>query len=161
MKTLNYNYAPNVGLAIVLLWVAGMKFTAYEAEAISGLVANSPLISWVYNVFSQRTTSALIGVSEIIVAVLILMQPWKPKLAFLGGLGAIGTFATTLSFLLSTPGMWEASLGGFPAISVMPGQFVLKDIALISVALWITLSAKEAIGRKDSADSTGSHPVAL
>jgi reactive chlorine resistance protein C len=31
------------GLAIVLLWIGGMKFTAYEAEGIKPLVANSPL----------------------------------------------------------------------------------------------------------------------
>ena len=36
------------GLVIVLLWIGGMKFTAYEAEGIKPLVANSPLMSWVY-----------------------------------------------------------------------------------------------------------------
>ena len=35
------------GLAIVLLWIGGMKFTAYEAEGIQPLV-NSPLMGWVY-----------------------------------------------------------------------------------------------------------------
>jgi Protein of unknown function, DUF417 len=38
-------------------------------------------------------------------------------------------FLTTFSFLFTTPG-WEPSLGGFPAVSAMPGQFVLKDIVL-------------------------------
>ena len=32
------------GLVIVLLWIGGMKFTAYEAEGIQPLVANSPLV---------------------------------------------------------------------------------------------------------------------
>ena len=36
------------GLVIVLLWIGGMKFTAYEAEGIEPLVANSPLMGWVY-----------------------------------------------------------------------------------------------------------------
>jgi uncharacterized membrane protein YkgB len=36
------------GLVIVLLWIGGMKFTAYEAEGIKPLVANSPLMGWVY-----------------------------------------------------------------------------------------------------------------
>jgi reactive chlorine resistance protein C len=44
-------------------------------------------------------------------------------------------FVTTLSFLLTTPGVWEASLGGFPAISVLPGQFLLKDVVLLGAAL--------------------------
>src|SRR5262245_9654748 len=36
------------GLVIVLLWIGGMKFTAYEAQGIEPLVANSPLMGWVY-----------------------------------------------------------------------------------------------------------------
>ena len=57
-----------------------------------------------------------------------------------GGVGpgqwvAVGMFLTTLSFLVTTPG-WESSLGGFPAVSAMPGQFVLKDIVLLGAALW-------------------------
>jgi reactive chlorine resistance protein C len=47
----------------------------------------------------------------------------------------VGMFLTTLSFLVTTPG-WEPSLGGFPAVSAMPGQFVLKDIVLLGAALW-------------------------
>ena len=145
MKTLNHNYIPNVGLALVIFWIGGMKFTAYEAGAISGLISNSPIMSWLYEVFSQRTTSTLIGLSEFAVAALILAQPWKPKLALLGGLGGIGMFLGTLSFALSTPGVWEPSLGGFPAASVMPGQFLLKDFALLSIAIWVTLSAKKSL----------------
>lgn len=145
MKTLNRHYIPNVGLAVVLIWIGAMKFTAYEAWAISGLIASSPLMSWLYDIFSQQTTAALIGVSELIVAGLILAQPWKPKLGFIGGLGAVATFAGTLSFVVTTPGVWELSLGGFPAPSVMPGQFLLKDIALLAIALWITLNNKQAL----------------
>src|ERR1700751_1251259 len=40
------------GLVIVLLWIGGMKFTAYEAEGIEPLVANSPLMGWVYGLTS-------------------------------------------------------------------------------------------------------------
>ena len=35
-----------------------------------------------------------------------------------------------------TPGTFEPSLG-FPAISLVPGQFLLKDIVLLAVSLWI------------------------
>jgi uncharacterized membrane protein YkgB len=44
-------------------------------------------------------------------------------------------FLTTLTFLFTTPG-WEQSLGGFPALSAIPGQFVLKDIVLLGAAVW-------------------------
>jgi len=53
--------------------------------------------------------------------------------AIVGALGAIATFLVTLSFLFTAPG-WEPSLGGFPALSVVPGQFLLKDIVLLAAA---------------------------
>ena len=35
------------GLAIVLLWIGGMKFTAYEAEGIKPMVGgDSPFMGW-------------------------------------------------------------------------------------------------------------------
>ncbi len=45
------------GLVIVLLWIGGMKFTGYEAEGIKPLVANSPLMSWVYQPREVRAGS--------------------------------------------------------------------------------------------------------
>ena len=38
--------------------------------------------------------------------------------------------------MLSTPPVWEGSLGGFPALSVAPGQFLLKDLALLGASVW-------------------------
>ena len=57
---------------------------------------------------------------------------------------AVIMFLTTLSFLFSTPG-WEPSLGGFPALSVVPGQFLLKDVVLLGAAVWSLGEALNAI----------------
>lgn len=119
----------------VLVWIGLMKFTAYEAAAIQPLVQNSPLMSWLYAVFSVQATSNLIGVAEVLAGVLIALRPWSPRACVLGSLMAVATFTITLTFMLSTPG-WEASLGGFPALSVAPGQFILKDAVLLGAALW-------------------------
>jgi uncharacterized membrane protein YkgB len=43
-------------------------------------------------------------------------------------------FATTLSMVFTTPG-GEPTLG-FPALSAMPGQFLLKDIVLLEASVW-------------------------
>ena len=123
------------GLVLVLLWIGGMKFTAYEAEGIRPLVAKSPLMGWVYNLMSVTAFSSLLGVVEIAIGVLIALRPMWPVGSALGSGLAVGMFLTTLSFLVTTPG-WEPSLGGFPAVSAMPGQFVLKDIVLLGAALW-------------------------
>jgi uncharacterized membrane protein YkgB len=124
------------GLVTVLLWIGAMKFTVYEAEAIQGLVANSPFMSWMYGVLSVRGVSALVGVSELTIGALIALGRWSPRAGVLGGGLAVGQFLTTLSFMLSTPGVFEPSLGGFPALSVIPGQFLVKDVVLLGAAVW-------------------------
>jgi uncharacterized membrane protein YkgB len=125
------------GLVLVLLWIGGMKFTAYEASGIAGFVSNSPLMSWAYSLFSIQGFSALLGVAEIAIALLIAARPLSPRVSLVGSAAAVGMFLTTLSFLLTTPGVWEASAGGFPALSVIPGQFLAKDVVLFGVAVWM------------------------
>jgi reactive chlorine resistance protein C len=128
-------YILRYGLAFVIAWIGFMKFTAYEAAGIEPLVANSPLMSWVYSIFSVRAFSAVLGVVEIAIAAMIALRAVSPKVCAIGSALAVGMFFTTLTFILSTPG-WEASLGGFPALSVVPGQFILKDIVLLGAAVW-------------------------
>jgi reactive chlorine resistance protein C len=117
------------GLAIVVAWIGLMKFTAYEAEGISPFVAHSPLMS-------VRGFSAVLGVVEVAIALLIAARPFWPRASALGSALAVGMFLTTLSFLVTTPGVWEASAGGFPALSALPGQFLIKDLALLGISLW-------------------------
>ena len=124
------------GLVVVVAWIGLMKFTTYEAEGIRPFVANSPLLSWVYGLMSVRGFSALLGVVEVTIALLIAARPFSPRVSALGSALAVGMFLTTLSFLVTTPGVWEPSLGGFPALSGKPGQFLIKDLALLGIALW-------------------------
>jgi uncharacterized membrane protein YkgB len=125
------------GLVVVVGWIGLMKFTAYEAEGIRLYVTNSPLLSWVYGPMSVRGFSAVLGVVEVAIAILIAARPYSPRASALGSALAIGMFLTTLSFLVTTPGVWEPSAGGFPALSGKPGQFLIKDLALLGgVSLW-------------------------
>ena len=130
-------HSARYGLVLVLLWIGGMKFTAYEAAGISGFVANSPLMSWAYSLFSVQGFSAGLGATEIVIALLIASRPLSARAALVGSASAVGMFLTTLSFLLTTPGVWEASAGGFPALSVVPGQFLAKDFVLFGASLWM------------------------
>ena len=109
------------GLVLVVGWIGAMKFTAYEAAGIQPLVANSPLMSWMYGFLSVRAFSNLLGAVEVAVAVMIALRPVSSRIAAVGSGMAVMMFLTTLSFLVSTPG-WEPSLGGFPALSVVPGS---------------------------------------
>jgi uncharacterized membrane protein YkgB len=66
------SYLLRYGLVLVIAWIGFMKFTVYEAAGIQPLVANSPLMGWVYGIFSERAFSALLGVVEVSVAALYL-----------------------------------------------------------------------------------------
>jgi uncharacterized membrane protein YkgB len=118
---------------LVLVLIGGLKFTAYEAEAIRPLVETSPLLSWAYAVFSLQAFSNLLGVVELATALLLVLAPFAPRLGLLGGALAAGTFAITSTFLITGPS-WEASLGGFPALSPA-GGFIVKDLALLGITM--------------------------
>ena len=70
------------------------------------------------------------------IGTLIAGRMLSPKLSVVGGALSAGLFFTTLSFMFSTPGVIEPSLG-FPAISVAPGQFLLKDLGLLAVSIFV------------------------
>ena len=106
-----------------------------EAQGIQPLVANSPFMSWVYDVFSVTTFSTLLGVLEVTTAVLLAVKPWWPKLSAVGSVIAVGLFLATTSFLFTTPGIGEEGAGGFPLLS-MTGEFLIKDVALLGIAVW-------------------------
>ncbi len=135
------------GLAIVVGWIGLMKFTKYEAEGIQPFVANSPLMGWAYGWLSVERFSAVLGVVEVAIALAIASRPIWPRLSAAGSALAVGMFLSTLSFLITTPGVWEPSLGGFPALSAIPGQFLIKDVVLLGAALWSFGEAWEARAR--------------
>jgi uncharacterized membrane protein YkgB len=121
------------GAVLVLLMIGGLKFTAYEAEAIRPLVEASPLLGWAYGILSPRSFSNLLGVIEIATGLMLAVAPLAPLPGVVGAAGAATTFAVTSTFLITGPS-WEASLGGFPALSPF-GGFVVKDLALLGIAV--------------------------
>ena len=77
------------GLVVVLAWFGVLKFMTYEAKGIEPLVSESPLMGWLYGVFSVTTFSALLGVFELVAAALLAVKPWWPRVSMLGSLLAI------------------------------------------------------------------------
>ena len=120
------------GLVVVLMRIGALKFTACEAMGIQPLVAHIQSSNG-YTILSVRSFSTMLGFVEIGTAVLVSLRFVSRRASAIGNVLAIGLFATTLCFLISTPG-WEPSLG-FPALSPLPGQFLLKDIVLFGGAV--------------------------
>jgi uncharacterized membrane protein YkgB len=147
------NLLARYGLVAVIAWIGALKFTSYEAHGIQPLVANSPLMSWIYDIVSVRTFSSVLGVVEIAAAVLIAIVPLAPRASAIGSLIAIGLFLATLSFLVTTPGVGEASAGGFPVLS-STGQFLIKDVALLGLSVWTLADALRLARRPHTATAT-------
>ena len=124
-------------LGFVFLWAGGLKFTSFEATTISPFVANSPLVGWWHALLGIQGTSNMLGVVEIATGLLLLAGFVKPMLSVIGGALAAIALLITLTFFFTTPGVAEPAAGGFPAISAIPGQFLLKDLGLFGIAIFL------------------------
>jgi uncharacterized membrane protein YkgB len=85
--------------------------------------------------------SYVIGVVELSTAAALILGAFQPIFSALGAAMSAATCLITLSFLVSTPGVAEATAGGFPAISAVPGQFLLKDLVLLAASLSLLLAS--------------------
>ena len=138
------------GLALIFLWFGAMKFTSYEATGIAPFIANSPLIGWWHALLGIQGASTMLGVFEIATAILLAICPVAPRACVVGAAMAVLTFIITLSFMFSTPGV--AAPSGFPALSPV-GQFLLKDIGLLGISIWLlgeALVATARVARNDA-----------
>lgn len=131
-------YVSYLSTFLILFWIGIFKFTPTEAEAIRPLVENHPFMSWMYDLFSVRTVSGIIGVAEVIAALLLLLGlKWRAG-RILGGFLVVVTFLITISFLFTTPGMWKI-VDGIPITDF----FVLKDLVILGFGGIIMASADE------------------
>lgn len=123
-----------LSIVVIFFWFGLQKFTAYEARGIAPLVSHSPLTSWL-NVLGTQGASMVIGVSELTFGLLLAIGfRWPGSLAAIGGaLGSCVTFLTTLSFMVTTPGVFAPS--GPPLLSGTIGVFLVKDIVLLAASL--------------------------
>lgn len=160
------------GLVIVLLWIGGLKFAAYEADSIVPFVANSPLVGFAYSHSApeyklyqnkegelvpnhrlwQETNrtymvSHLLGITIMVIGLAIAFNKPFPQIAAIGSLLLIGMSCVTLSFLVTTPEVWVPALGdsahGFPFLSGA-GRLVVKDFIMLGAAI-VTMSDSASI----------------
>jgi len=152
-----------VGLVIVLVWIGALKFANYEADSIVPLVANSPLMSFVYRhpapeyraymnreselVSAHRawqasngtyTVSHALGVVIVALGFMIAAHRRLPQLAAVGSALVVLMACTTLSFLMTTPEAWVPAAGdathGFPFLSGV-GRLIVKDAIIFGAAV--------------------------
>jgi reactive chlorine resistance protein C len=113
--------------SVVLFFLAfgAAKFTAAEAGAIHPLLIHSPFLFWLPRLFAPQISSDIIGVVEILLALMMASRRFAPRISAVGGYGIAASLVVTLSFLATTPKL-DPALGGF----------IIKDLTLLGVALW-------------------------
>ncbi len=126
-------------LAIIFLVFGIAKFGAMAGESIAPLVMNSPLVSWWHTLFGINGTAIVVGVFEILTGLLIAARPINSRFSMIGGAMAVVTFLVTLSFLFSTPDATDGK--GL----TMLGEFLLKDLVLLSVGFWIFAASRAEV----------------
>ncbi|KQO45451.1 hypothetical protein ASF24_11340 [Methylobacterium sp. Leaf86] len=174
--------AMRVAIAVVFLWIGGVKFAPYEADSITPFVANSPVLSFFYahpDQYAQHLThegelkpverawqtenrtyafSWGLGTVELIIGALLLTGFVSRRFGLAGAVLAFLTPLVTLSFLVTTPEAWVPALGdaqhGFPYLSGA-GRLVLKDVLLMAGA-WLVIadSARAILKHATHAPST-------
>jgi uncharacterized membrane protein YkgB len=117
------------GLVVVLAWI-GVGHNSHPVS-IQPLIAHSPLLSWLYGIFNVHTLGYALGSAEITAALLIALRPLWPRVSAVGSVFAVLIFCSTISFLFTTPGVFTRG----PVLSML-GEFLIKDIVLLGVALW-------------------------
>ena len=123
-------------MVIIFFFFGYQKWWAYEAERLIPYISNGPLIFWLYPAFGIRGATWFLGVSEWTFGTLLFLGFWNKKLGILGALGSCATFIGTVTIIPFMPDGWDASAGGFPA---MTGNvpFLMKDIVLLAVSVYL------------------------
>jgi reactive chlorine resistance protein C len=126
-------------MVAIFIWFGIQKFTPYAAEAIAPLIANSPFMRWL-GVFGQRGEAKIIGTIELTTAAVLTVGAVIPMASAAGAAMACVTFLLTTSFVFTTSGIDQKSSTGFPVVSTLVEQFLLKDIALLAASFTLLLA---------------------
>lgn len=152
-----------ISIFVIMAWIGGLKYFAYEADGIVPFVANSPVMSFFYSkeapeyksymnpegVLNEKNRqwhtenhtyifSYALGAVIILIGTLTLSGILSPKVGITGDILTFIMSIVTLTFLITTPESWVPNLGdsdyGFPYLSGR-GRLVVKDLIMMAGAL--------------------------
>lgn len=125
----------SIGMIVMLLWAGSYKMTVPGADGIVPLVSNNPLISWHFKLFGVYHGSDMIGLTEVVAAVLMIAGMFKPQAGVIGAAIAVIMFFITSTMVITTPGALT-DVNGFNYMSFL-GLFLYKDIINLGAALYL------------------------
>ena len=121
-----------------------------RGAAADSLYQQWPAYFWLYPAFGVRGATWFLGASEWTFGTLLFLGFWNKKLGILGALGSCATFIGTVTIIPFIPDGWDASAGGFPA---MTGNvpFLMKDVVLLAASVYLLKQDVERVVRSTSA----------
>ena len=125
-----------VSFIVIFLFFGYTKWFEYAAKLMVPFISHGPLIFWLYPAFGFRGASRFLGISEWLICSLLIAGFWNKRLGLLGALGATVTFISTITIIPFLPNGWEASAGGFPAMSG-DVPFLMKDLVLLAASIYL------------------------
>src|SRR5262249_6645263 len=129
------------------------KWFEYEAQMLISFIWNGSLTSWMYPVFGLHGASWFLGVSEWLIAALLIWGFWNPRAGIFGVFLSVATFVMTVTIISFMPDGWDA-VAGFLA---MKGNvaFLMKDVVLFAASVYLL---KQDVARVvDSRDAVAAH----
>jgi uncharacterized membrane protein YkgB len=143
-------------MVVIFAWFGYDKWFNVEITDLLPLITHGPLIFWMPTVLGVGGTSVLLGTAEWTFGSLLFLGFWNKKLGVLGALGSTFSFIATFSIFPFAPGAWDASAGGFPAMTIV-SAFLLKDLVLLVVSVYLlkqdlsrVAAAQNAANQRDS-----------
>jgi uncharacterized membrane protein YkgB len=152
------NHLIRVSMVIIYFFFGYAKWFDYDAKGLMPLFAHGPLIFWMYPVFGVKGATYFLGASEWTFAALLLAGFWNKTLGVLGALGSIGAFISTITIIPFIPNGWEASAGGFPAMTDTVA-FLMKDVVLLAVSIYLLKQDASRLISTESIEALSSTPI--
>lgn len=149
--------AIRASMAIVWFFFGYSKQQLYEQKDLAGLVPHGPLIFWMEPMFGMRGTGYFLGISEWVICALLLLGFWDKRAGILGALGVCVSMVSTWTIIPFLPNAWEASAGGFPAMS-QTTAFLMKDLVLLAAGFYLLKQDLLRVSRAQSASASRPAP---
>src|ERR1700756_4020564 len=142
-------------MVFIFLFFGYQKWFNYEAQGLIPYITHGPLIFWMYPVFGVRGATWFLGVSEWAFGLLLFLGFWNKQLGILGALGLCFSMIATSTIIPFFPNGWDASAGGFPAMTERVA-FLMKDLVLLGVSVYLLRqdAIRASLTKTTSSDST-------
>lgn len=119
-----------MSLALMLVWFGAMNFTSVGEGIVTGWLKQTMLISGMANM--EFNWAYVVGGFQLIAGLGLAFG--KGKMPWIGAMMAIA-FSGLALLLMFFANVWNADMGGFPAIGA--GQGIIKYVSILGVGMFL------------------------